>query len=130
AVVVVDAGHLDRPENEDRSQPGRRHGESARSAERAVVEVSERPYREEGRRVEAEEQDDCCAGDDGVHAEEVPKAAGEVVTRVQGHTVHQVREPDAPDERGAEAAERVGEGPDPAPPTLWAFRAPLERHDA
>src|SRR5262249_59044143 len=74
--------------------------------------------------------DDGEAGDDGVRVEEVPEGAGEVAVRVERHAVQERGEADAPDERRAEAPERVRPHPGRAPARARAPLAPLERDDA
>src|SRR6185312_6518387 len=62
-------------------------------------------------------------------AEQVREAAGVVAARVERDAVEEVGEPDAPDERDAEAAAGVRPHPDAPPARTVALVAPFERDD-
>ncbi len=106
----------------DRECPRRRLG--------PLAEVAGRAEREKGRAVEGEEQHHGNPGQERVHVEQVPERAGEVAARVDRHAVEQVRKRDSPDQRRAEAADRVAPEPDRPPARALALRAPLEREHA
>src|SRR5262249_38944163 len=80
--------------------------------------------------VECEQEHEGDPTEDGVAAEEVPEGPGIVAGRVERNPVQQVREPDAPDERDAGAANGVRPEPHAPPTCPLPFSSPLERDDA
>ena len=67
---------------------------------------------------------------DGVGAEQVEEVAGEDVRGVQRHAVDEVGQRDSPDERGADASDRVRPQPGGPPARAVVLLAPLERDHA
>ena len=80
--------------------------------------------------MEREQQQHRDPAEQRVEVEEIPEAAGEVAARVDRHAVEQVREGDAPDERRADARDRVQPGPEAEPARVMVALAPLERQHA
>ena len=80
--------------------------------------------------MECEERHDGDAREHAVRAEQVQEVAGEVAVRVDRGAVEEARQPDPPEQRGAEAADRVRPRPRRPPAGALALRAPLERADA
>ena len=127
-VVSIDRNR-DRPDHEDGPEGDGRKREPPRRALGAVVQLADRAQRQERRAVEGEEHHYRDPGDDRVRREQIPEGAGVVAVRVDRHPADEVREADAPDERRAEAPDRVRPRP-VAPARALALRAPLERDDA
>ena len=130
ALVIAVDGNDHRPDHEDGGRCGGGQREAAGGQARALAKRARRLQRQEPRTVEREEQDDCQAGEDGVGMEEVPERPGEVAVRVERDAVEEVREPDSPDQRCAEASERVGAKPGGPPARARALPTPFERDDA
>ena len=130
--ILVVAVHRDRdgPDEVRRGQHGRRDREPSGDRLGAVAQLACRAKREEGRAVEREERHDRDSGEHAVRAEEIQEVAGEVAVRVDRGAVQEPRQPDPPEKRRAEAADRVRPRPRRPPPGSLALRAPLERDDA
>ena len=80
--------------------------------------------------MEGEEEHDGDAAKTVYGLKRSAEVAGVVAVGVDRDAVHEVREPDAPDERGAGAPDRVRPRPERPPARALALRAPLERDDA
>src|SRR4029453_3465841 len=96
----------------ERGGDGRRRNRQRSGRTTGTLEkLAARPECQEGRAMEGEEERDRDPGEDRVGAEEVQEVAGVVAVRVERHAVEEVRERDAPDEGGPEAADGVRSPP-------------------
>ena len=107
-----------------------RNGEPPRRTTSAPAELALCPHREERRAVEREQQHDRDPAEQRVRAEEVGERACPAAVGVERDAVHEVRERDAPEERGTDAPEDVGGRPDRTPARAVALLPPLEGDDA
>ncbi len=130
--ILVVAVHRDRdgPHEIDRGQHGTGNRELPRRTLGTGAELTCRAEPQERRPVEREERDDRDAREHAVGAEQIQEVAGEVAVRVDRGAVDERRQPDPPEKRRAEAADRVRPCPRRPPPGRLALRAPLERDDA
>ena len=129
-LVVAVRRNRNRPCQVGRSQQGGRDRNPSGHRLGPVAELALRAEREERRPVEPEERHDRDPREHAVRAEQVQEVAGEVAVRVDRGAVEEGRQPDPPEQRRAEAADRVRPRPRRAPAGRLALRAPFERDDA
>ena len=130
--ILVVAVHRDRdrPDEVRGTEHGGRDRKPSGDGLGAVAQLTRRAEREERRAVEREQRHDGDAREHAVRAEQIQEVAGEVAVRVDRRAVDEARQPDPPEQRRAEAADRVRPGPRRPPAGRLALRAPLERDDA
>jgi hypothetical protein len=105
-VVSVDGNHH-RPDQEHDTERRSHRRQPSGSAAGSFQQIPLGAQRQVGGAVKREDGDDREPRQQRVGVEQVPKGSIEVALRVDRGAVQQVREADTPDQRGAEAADRV-----------------------